>query len=189
MSNNDFYGDHYKYMEDARVTIVKIAETASKNSRVTSRIKAPESMTAKIIADGLPVNCSSALKEESDAIGVRIIAESLVSVYKISDKLMKMSRKRNNAFRIIKVKDFIKSPKKSGYRSLHMIVAVASKDPEYPELKVEIQIRTAVMDCWASLEHMVKYKQVIDITPEIYDMLDSYKKESEREIASIQKFA
>ena len=41
------------------------------------------------------------------------------------------------------------------------------------------------MDCWASLEHLAKYKQVIDLTPEVEDMLDTYQHAAEREIQSL----
>ena len=28
------------------------------------------------------------------------------------------------------------------------------------------------MECWASLEHLAEYKQVIDLTPDVLDLLD-----------------
>ena len=61
-------------------------------------------------------------------------------------------------FTVIKQKDYIKSPKPSGYRSYHLIINVpvylAAKKTFAP---VEIQIRTIAMDFWASLEHQLKY--------------------------------
>ena len=50
-------------------------------------------------------------------------------------------------------------------------------------MKVEIQIRTSIMDCWASLEHLVEYKQVIDLTPDALDLLETYRQAADREIA------
>ena len=38
-------------------------------------------------------------------------------------------------------------------------------------MKVEVQIRTIAMDCWASLEHQLKYKQEIPNQPEIISQL------------------
>lgn len=189
-----FYGEHYSYMETARKAAIRLSSLAVKKintseTRIISRIKSPESMSEKIESDGLPLTYHSILQEESDAIGVRIITSSLVNVYDIQDKLKKMAKKENSCFKILKIKDFIKKPKESGYRSLHMIIAIKSNDPDFSELKVEIQIRTAIMDCWATLEHMSRYKQVIDITPEVYDMLDTYKQEIKHEIDSIRKFA
>ena len=56
-------------------------------------------------------------------------------------------------------KDYIEEPKESGYRSYHMIVLVPihlENRTEY--IPVEIQIRTVAMDCWASLDHKLRYR-------------------------------
>ena len=61
---------------------------------------------------------------------------------------------------LVKRKDYIRDPKPSGYRSLHLII----KTPVYTEngkkdMLVEIQMRTIAMDFWASLEHKLRYKK------------------------------
>ena len=60
---------------------------------------------------------------------------------------------------LVKRKDYIEAPKESGYRSLHLVVKVpvflSNKTENVP---VEIQLRTIAMDYWASLEHMLRYK-------------------------------
>jgi putative GTP pyrophosphokinase len=60
---------------------------------------------------------------------------------------------------VLKVKDYIASPKPNGYKSLHLLVAVPvfMSDRVQP-VTVEIQIRTIAMDFWASLEHKIYYK-------------------------------
>jgi len=63
---------------------------------------------------------------------------------------------------VLRVKDYIKHPKGSGYRSLHMIVEVPiflAKEKRY--MRVEVQLRTIAMDFWASLEHKLRYKKDI----------------------------
>ena len=63
------------------------------------------------------------------------------------------------------MKDYIKNPKPSGYRSLHLIVAVPIfLQNEKREMKVEVQLRTIAMDFWASLEHKVRYKKNVPPT-------------------------
>ena len=60
---------------------------------------------------------------------------------------------------VVRERDYIKKPKKSGYRSYHMIVVVPIhylKGIEY--YPVEVQIRTLTMDCWANIEHQLHYK-------------------------------
>jgi putative GTP pyrophosphokinase len=76
--------------------------------------------------------------------------------------------------KVLSTKDYITSPKPSGYRSYHMIVTV----PVYfsdriKDVKVEIQIRTVAMDFWASLEHKIKYKYDYSIPEEIKEELFS----------------
>ena len=60
---------------------------------------------------------------------------------------------------MICVKDYIKNPKVSGYKSFHMHVTVPIfLSDRVVDTKVEIQIRTIAMDFWASLEHKIYYK-------------------------------
>ena len=64
---------------------------------------------------------------------------------------------------LIDRKDYIKNPKKSGYRSLHLIIEVPIfLQREKRNMKVEVQLRTIAMDFWASLEHKLRYKKNID---------------------------
>ena len=67
---------------------------------------------------------------------------------------------------LIEKKDYISSPKPNGYRSYHMILKMpvrflgnTSETAALPCL--EVQIRTIAMDCWASIEHELKYKHDI----------------------------
>jgi putative GTP pyrophosphokinase len=69
---------------------------------------------------------------------------------------------------VIEIKDYIKNPKKNGYRSLHVIVAVPIfLVNEKRLMNVEIQLRTIAMDSWASLEHQLKYKKDMIFTDDM----------------------
>ena len=75
-------------------------------------------------------------------------------IYRIADMI---SNQRD--IKVISVKDYLKNPKPSGYRSYHMIVTVpVYLSDRIVDTKVEIQIRTVAMDFWASLEHDLRYK-------------------------------
>ena len=66
---------------------------------------------------------------------------------------------KQNDLTVISVKDYMKHPKESGYKSYHMIVSVPIfLSNRVVDTKVEIQIRTIAMDFWASLEHKIYYK-------------------------------
>ena len=66
---------------------------------------------------------------------------------------------KQNDLTVISIKDYIKNPKESGYKSYHMLVTVPIfLSDRVIDTKVEIQIRTMAMDFWASLEHKIYYK-------------------------------
>ena len=74
--------------------------------------------------------------------------------------------------KVLAIKDYIKNPKKSGYKSYHMLVSIPIfLSDSVVDTKVEIQIRTIAMDFWASLEHKLKYKKDIHDTGEIEQRL------------------
>ena len=70
--------------------------------------------------------------------------------------------KQQDDLLIVREKDYISNPKKNGYRSYHLIVAIPIfLSSEKQIIPVEIQMRTIAMDFWASLEHKLKYKKDI----------------------------
>lgn len=66
---------------------------------------------------------------------------------------------------ILREKDYIRNPKPNGYRSYYVILSLPlrflEKMPEHP-VWLEVQLRTIAMDCWASIEHQLKYKHDIE---------------------------
>ena len=57
------------------------------------------------------------------------------------------------------VKDYIRHPKESGYKSYHRLLTVPIfLSDRIIDTNVEIQIRTMAMDFWASLEHKIYYR-------------------------------
>ena len=65
--------------------------------------------------------------------------------------------------KVIEVKDYIKNPKPNGYRSYHMILSMPLRflGNSQKTVWLEVQLRTIAMDCWANIEHQLKYKQNI----------------------------
>ena len=71
--------------------------------------------------------------------------------------------------KVLSIKDYIKNPKESGYKSYHMLVSVPIfLSDSVVDTKVEIQIRTIAMDFWASLEHKIRYKKNIPEDKALY---------------------
>ena len=72
---------------------------------------------------------------------------------------------------ILTIKDYLKHPKPSGYRSVHVVLEVPVYFlEETKKIKVEIQFRTIAMDFWASLEHSLRYKNNLE-NPELSEKL------------------
>ena len=121
----------------------------------TGRVKGYDSVCKKLSKKGLELDREIALEKINDLIGVRAICSYVVDIYRVADLLEKQKD-----IRIVKVKDYIKQPKKSGYQSLHMILDVAiAFQQETQWIRVELQLRTAAMDYWANLDHQLRYKR------------------------------
>ena len=108
---------------------------------IKSRIKSNESILRKIIRRGLPFDLDALEENLDDIAGVRVICSFVDDIYKLADCFM-----RQDDVTLIKMKDYIKNPKPSGYRSLHLIVAVPIfLENEKKSVKVEVQLRTIAM--------------------------------------------
>ena len=134
---------------------------------VTSRIKSPDSTRQKLARHGLPYTIDNVMNNLHDIAGVRIICKYITDIYHVRDLLLKSDK-----YTFIKEKDYIKTPKPSGYRSLHLIVETdVSVDGENIKIRCEIQLRTSAMDSWASLEHNMRYKSDLPENEQINESL------------------
>jgi len=121
---------------------------------IKSRIKTPESIVKKLKRHGLDINVDNMINNINDIAGVRIVCSFTSDIYQVAEMIGKQ-----NDLTVISVKDYIRNPKASGYKSFHMLVSVPIFIGEkVVDTKVEIQIRTIAMDFWASLEHKIYYK-------------------------------
>ncbi len=121
---------------------------------ISSRIKSKESIYKKLNKKGLAPTYENLVKTINDVAGLRIICSFIPDIYKIVEMLENMQD-----INVLKKKDYVTTPKESGYSSYHLIVSVpVSLSVGTIDVKVEIQIRTMAMDFWASLEHKINYK-------------------------------
>lgn len=118
---------------------------------LSSRLKTLESIRSKLIRYGFEDSPTSAAQNLHDIVGVRIICSYLKDIYTVVDELATLE-----GFRLLQIKDYIKNPKPSGYRSFHVI---GECDVSGHPIQCEIQIRTAGMDSWAAIEHQMRYKK------------------------------
>ena len=124
---------------------------------ISSRLKRTESLVEKLMRRGYDFSMESIEENIHDIAGVRVICSYVDDIYFIADALL-----GQDDVTLIARKDYIENPKPNGYRSLHLIVSIPVFLSEgRKEVKVEVQIRTIAMDCWAALEHQMKYKKEI----------------------------
>ena len=134
---------------------------------IQSRLKKFPSIAEKVQRKGLEFTAESIEENLNDIAGVRVICSFEEDVYTLAEALL-----RQDDITLIRRKDYIKNPKSNGYRSLHLIVSVPIfLGNEKRIMKVEIQLRTIAMDCWASLEHQLRYKKNNKSSEEIEEEL------------------
>ena len=124
---------------------------------IKTRVKSYDSILKKIRRKNIPLNLQDIEKNLKDIAGVRVICSFPDDIYQLAESFLKQ-----DDITLIERKDYIRNPKPSGYRSLHLIIQVPIfLQNEKKMVNVEVQFRTIAMDFWASLEHKLKYKKDI----------------------------
>ena len=121
---------------------------------IKCRVKSAESLKEKLRLRGFPITARAGLENLSDLVGARVITHFVGDIYTVLDLIQK-----NDSW------------KPNGYRSLHVLLNVPFGVGGISDIDIEIQLRTIAMDCWASLEHQLKYKKDIKNTALIVEEL------------------
>lgn len=140
-AEQDFYGDALILLEGAISEFLSCLQMIRRYqahlgqrdpvASFQARIKRAESMQRKLAQRGLPLTAASALRDVHDAAGVRLICPFQQDIYRTAALLREIPGAR-----------------------------VLPVQPEFPVF-FEVQLRTLAMDCWASIEHQLKYKQEV----------------------------
>ena len=122
---------------------------------IKTRIKTPDSIVKKLKRYGHETSIENMVRYVNDIAGVRLICSFTSDIYRLAEMIGNQSD-----LKVLSIKDYIKNPKKNGYKSLHMIVEVPIYSSKGPlKEKVEIQLRTVAMDYWSVLEYQIFYKK------------------------------
>lgn len=117
------------------------------------RLKSKESIKQKLINDGYSFNLEN-FNKINDIAGVRVVVAFEDDIKKVRDLVLKIPN-----IKVLKEKDYIKNPKESGYESYHMILSIPITLIDCEKfITVELQIRTLIMDTFASIDHKLVYK-------------------------------
>ena len=130
---------------------------------IKSRIKTSESIVKKLRRHGYESTIENMVKYVNDIAGIRVICSFTSDIYRIAEMI-----RLQNDIHVIAVKDYIRLPKASGYKSYHMLVTVpVFLSDRTVDVKVEIQIRTLAMNFWAIIEHSLQYKYKENMPDEV----------------------
>ena len=133
--------------------------------QVEGRVKSVVSILDKCQKKGISID--DVTEKIEDLAGVRIICQFVEDI----ERVVELLHKRTD-IEIKTEKDYVTTPKDSGYRSYHMIVWYTVETMDGPKrIMVEIQIRTMAMNFWATVEHSLQYKYKMHIPEEIEDRL------------------
>lgn len=169
----------YAYAIDvlqAKMRLINADLSEQRNRQVirsmASRIKTTDSIVKKLIKKGRSVTFETAAETLNDIAGIRVICYFCDDIYLIAEAI-----KRQSDLRIIREKDYVKNPKRSGYQSIHVIVGVpVTYNDRKREIRVEIQVRSFAMDYWAELDTQMCYKksagEIENVEREIRDYSD-----------------
>ena len=161
---------------------------------ISARMKSPDSIYKKLVKKGLNPTIAAARQELADLFVVRIVVMYLDDIYQTAGLL-----KQSAGMTLLYEKDYIRNPKRSGYRGLHLIFGVdVFHHGKVRREKCEVQIRTMAMDSWSALEHQLIYKNpcaVAEIDKDLKHWADELAKqdrklvEFRKRIASETKYA
>lgn len=105
------------------------------------RLKRTRSILSKLSRE------SMRLTQMQDIGGCRAVLPDIESIYALK-RQYEVGRSQHD---LVHVDDYIKKPKESGYRGLHLIFRFASRGhPEYNNLLIEVQLRSPTQHAWAT---------------------------------------
>lgn len=123
---------------DAFATVLRRRiQKLSDRGMVAQRLKRTPSILLKLLN-----HKTMRLSAMQDVGGLRAILDSTEDVYKLL-QIYKESKSKHSLFSL---DDYIQSPKKDGYRSIHLVYKLA-KDPN---IFLEIQLRSQLQHIWAT---------------------------------------
>ena len=86
---------------------------------IKSRLKRPISIRNKLKKYGYPLSMANIEEQLHDVAGIRVVCSFPSDVYTIAEAFL-----NQDDVTLIQMKDYIKNPKPSGYRSLHLIIEI-----------------------------------------------------------------
>lgn len=149
----------------------ELSDTRTPFDSIEWRIKSFESVEEKCNRKCYDFTMESIKKNITDIAGIRVVTPFRDDIYTIEKAII-----RQPSMTVMERRDYVAKPKHNGYQSLHLIVFMDIYFMNTSKfIPVEIQLRDKAMDLWATLDHIIGYKNP-NATP---DNLEQFKSISE----------
>jgi hypothetical protein len=122
------------------------AVATDKNAIVVQRLKRLPSIRHKLIRFG-----DMSLDRMQDIAGCRAVVKNVVLAEKLRNRLTQSQTRHT----LLREYDYIKNPKDSGYRGIHLVYGYGGTKPAFKNLSVEVQIRSKIQHSWATAVEVV----------------------------------
>jgi putative GTP pyrophosphokinase len=145
-----------------------ILERSLRDNRIpihslTSRVKGADSFVEK----AQKLSFKDPLREMQDIVGLRVVCLFLSDLARVTKAI-------RDSFDVVREDDKIEGTEVTsfGYMSVHFIVRMKGSyaGPRYDQIKtslLEIQVRTILMDAWASVSRHLSYKNELNVPREL----------------------
>jgi hypothetical protein len=139
---NNWRSSHSFPLNTFQVGLREKAKQVDSNRIVAQRIKRLSSIHQKLLR--FP---KLKLSEIQDIGGCRAVVKSVREI----DQVVKLYQQSQIKHKLDHIDDYIRTPKRSGYRGVHLIYRYYSdKKKTYNGLKIEIQLRSPLQHAWAT---------------------------------------
>lgn len=139
---NNWRSSHSFPLNTFQLTLRKKAREVDSDALIAQRLKRLSSIALK-----LRLQPNMALSTMQDIGGCRAVVGSVSEV----TQLVKSYEGSDLKHKLVRVVDYIREPRESGYRSVHLIYRYFSdRKPTYNGLQIEMQIRSQLQHAWAT---------------------------------------
>lgn len=105
---------------------------------------------APSIVNKLKIQKNMSLSQMQDVGGLRAVVQNLDELYKLRDLIRGGEKQFAFKSTFVRETDYVKAPKESGYRSIHLIYKYDKNVPINSQCRIEIQLRTRIHHAWAT---------------------------------------
>lgn len=122
------------------------AKAIDNEALVVQRLKREISILMKIHREG-----NMSLSRMEDIAGCRAVVDTIDNVRQLHMALKKSRTKHH----LSRERDYISTPKESGYRAIHLVYKYGGGKQEFQGMSVELQLRSKIQHSWATAVEVV----------------------------------